>query len=117
MNSNWIFAYTDRYASWKTKHDMVSGKLREGEALSPFCLKRNFVGSINLNSNFLQIPITALDDISATDSEISAYGAWMQFGFDYKVAQPLALYSVPSLQDPAYEHGQNVELYRGGFRL
>lgn len=118
-NHRFAFGYTDRYADWMTLPDRVSGNLREGGNLSSFVLKRNFENYVTttISSNFLQIPATALDEISATETAISQYGCWMQFGFDYKVVQPLALYSLPSLQDPAYEHGHTVEVHRGGFRL
>lgn len=119
FNNRYAFGYTDRFADWMTCPDRVSGNLREGGNLEMFVLKRDFeaAGYVNVGANFLQIPITSLDEISATDSIISDYGAWMQFGFDYKCVQPLALYSLPSLQDPAYEHGHSVTLNRGGFRL
>lgn len=118
LGHQYSFGYTDRYADFMTLPDRISGQLREGGLLESFVLKRDFENATAaISSSFLQIPVTALDEISATDSKISAYGAWMQFGFDYKIAQPLALYSVPSLQDPAYEHGKDVTVYRGGFRF
>lgn len=118
LNDRLAFGYTDRYADWMTLPDRISGNLREGQSLQSFVLKRNFEGrDIAIGSSFLQIPQGALDEVSATDNSVSEYGCWMQFGFDYKVVQPLALYSLPSLQDPAYEHGNTVEVNRGGFRL
>lgn len=112
------FGYTDRYADWMTCPDRVSGELRENGSLEAFVLKRDFENqNVSLGSNFLEIPTTALNEVSATTDTLSGYGAWMQFGFDYKVVQPLALYSLPSLQDPAYEHGKNIEVYRGGFHF
>ena len=50
-------------------------------------------------------------------STVSTYGCWMDCYFDYKVAQPLAKYSLPSLQDPAYEHGRTITVHKGGSRL
>lgn len=119
FNNRYAFGYTDRFADWMTCPDRVSGELREEGSLDSFVLKRDFEGSgyVNVGANFLQIPVTALDEIAATYASISQFGAWMQFGFDYKCVQPLALYSLPSLQDPAYEHGHSVTLNRGGFRL
>lgn len=112
------FGYTDRFADWMTCPDRISGELREGGSLEAFVLKRDFEGtSTGISSSFLKIPTSALNEISAAEDAISNYGAWMQFGFDYKVVQPLALYSIPSLQDPAYEHGYDIEVYRGGFRF
>ena len=118
LDHGYSFGYTDRYADWMTCPDRVSGELREDGSLEAFVLKRDFEGqNVSLGSRFLQIPTTALNEVSATTETLSGYGAWMQFGFDYKVVQPLALYSMPSLQDPAYEHGKNIEVYRGGFHF
>lgn len=119
IKNDTVFAYTDRYADWCTMLDEVHGELREGRSLEAFALKRDFYNefSPNIGYRFLEIPTTALDEVSATGALISQYGAWMQFGFDYKVVMPLAFNSMPSLQDPAYEHGFDISVKRGGFRL
>lgn len=114
-----VFGYTDRYASFKTMEDELHGLVRDGQSLQSFALQRTFSFSSGpqINSSFLEIPTSFMDQVTATSSTISNYGCWMDCYFDYKVAQPLAKYSLPSLQDPAYEHGRTVVVHKGGFRL
>lgn len=118
---NTIFGYNDRYANWKDKLDEVHGILRDGSSLESFALQRTFGStgttpgiSPRISSEFLQIPVDYLDQVSAVSGKISNYGYWSDTFFDYKVSMPLARYSIPSLQDPAYEHGDDVMLDRSG---
>lgn len=112
-----VFGYTDRYATFKTMEDELHGLMRDGQSLQSFALQRGFTGSPSINSSFLEIPTTYMDQVTAVSSEVSTYGCWMDCYFDYKVAQPLAKYSLPSLQDPAYEHGRTIVVHKGGSRL
>lgn len=114
-----VFGYTDRYASFKTMEDELHGIVRDGQSLQSFALQRGFAFSSNpqINSSFLEIPTNFMDQVTAVSSQISTYGCWMDCYFDYKVAQPLAKYSLPSLQDPAYEHGRTIVVHKGGNRL
>lgn len=115
-----IFGYTDRYASFKTMDDELHGLVRDGQSLQAFALQRSFPATAQvagINSAFLEIPKTYMDQVTAVTADLSSYGVWMDCFFDYKVAQPLAKYSLPSLQDPAYEHGRTIFVNKGGFRL
>lgn len=115
-----VFGYTDRYASFKTMEDELHGLVRDGYSLQSFALQRTFPASAQvagINSAFLQIPTNYMDQVTAVNSTVSNYGCWMDCYFDYKVAQPLAKYSLPSLQDPAYEHGRTIVVNKGGYRL
>lgn len=114
-----IFGYTDRYASFKTMEDELHGLVRDGSSLEAFALQRSFAFSSTpqINSSFLEIPTNYMDQVTAVSSTLSTYGCWMDCYFDYKVAQPLAKYSLPSLQDPGYEHGRTIVLHKGGKRL
>lgn len=119
-----VFGYNDRYANWKDKMDEVHGLLRDGSSLQSFALQRTFGATGTtpgyvpvISTEFLQIPTDYLDQVSAVDGEISVFGYWSDTFFDYKVSMPLARYSVPSLQDPAYEHGDDVLLDRAGKQL
>lgn len=118
--SPYIFGYTDRYATFKTMEDELHGLLRDGQTLQSFALQRGFAvnptGPV-ISSSFLEIPTTFMDQVTAVTAEVSTYGCWMDCYFDYKVAQPLAKYSLPSLQDPAYEHGRSIVVHKGGRRL
>lgn len=119
-----IFGYNERYCNWKDKMDEVHGLLRDGASLQSFALQRTFgtTGTTpaavpQINSDFLRIPANYLDQVSAVSGDMSAYGYWSDTFFDYKVSMPLARYSIPSLQDPAYEHGDDVMLDRAGKQL
>ena len=117
--STGVFGYTDRYASFKTMEDELHGIVRDGSSLQSFALQRGFgVNSTpTINTGFLEIPTNYMDQVTAVTSALSTYGCWMDCYFDYKVAQPLAKYSLPSLQDPAYEHGRTIVVNKGGKRL
>lgn len=123
-NSNAVFGYNERYANWKDKMDEVHGLLRDNASLASFALQRTFgvTGttpgySPRITSEFLQIPTDYMDQVAAVSTSISQFGYWCDTYFDYKVSMPLARYSVPSLQDPAYEHGEDVVLDRSGKQL
>lgn len=119
-SSPFVFGYTDRYASFKTMEDELHGIVRDGNSLQSFALQRTFSSSAigpQIGSSFLEIPTNYMDQVTSTTADISTYGCWMDCYFDYKVAQPLAKYSLPSLQDPAYEHGRTIVVNKGGFRL
>lgn len=112
-----VFGYQQRYGFWKYKCDELHGLVRDGYSLRSFALQRSLTGFPTISSSFLEIPKTYLDQISATSEGISQYGCWIDSFHDYKLAMPLAEYSIPSLQDPAYEHGDDVEVTLGGSRL
>lgn len=124
-DSDKVFGYNERYANWKDKMDEVHGLLRDNASLASFALQRTFgsfgttpsPGAPQISSDFLQIPTDFMDQIAAVDTDISEYGYWSDTYFDYKVSMPLARYSVPSLQDPAYEHGEDVVIDRSGTQL
>ena len=118
-NPTTVFGYTDRYASFKTMEDELHGIVRDGSSLQAFALQRSFAsGSApKINSSFLEIPTNYMDQVTAVANDLSKYGYWLDTYFDYKVAQPLAKYSLPSLQDPAYEHGKTVVMSKGGQKL
>lgn len=114
-----IFGYTDRYGSFKIKQDQLHGLLRDGQSLQAFALQRTFGnGSVQgLNSAFLQIPTDYMDQITAVSGWLSEYGYILDSYFDYKVSMPLSKYALPSLQDPAYEHGETIVVSKGGSKL
>lgn len=108
-----VFGYTDRYASWMTRNHELHSLLRDGQSLESFALQRTGL-SDGIGNQFLQIPTSYMDQVTAVDSSISNYGIWIDSYLDYKVVMPLAKYSIPSLQDPAYEHGDTVVVNRRG---
>lgn len=112
-----IFGYTDRYAEFKTKQDSLHGLFRDGQALAAFALQRSFAVGQEINSAFLEIPTDYMDQVTAVNAWISEYGYMLDSYFEYHVAMPLSKYSLPTLQDPAYEHGKTVVVSRGGNKL
>lgn len=114
-----IFGYMERYGNWKDKQDEVHGLLRDTSSLQSFALQRSFKRDVQpkITSEFLKIPTTYLNQVAAVSNDISTYGYWCDTFFDYKVSMPLAEYSVPSLQDPAYEHGVDITIDKNGKSL
>lgn len=112
-----VFGYTDRYADFKYKNDELSGLVRDGESLEAFALQRCLSGYPEISDEFLQIPTDYMDQVTVVKEWLSNFGYWIDSYFDYKVAMPLSSYSLPSLQDPAYEHGQNVVIDTNGSQI
>lgn len=111
-----VFGYVPRYSSWNIMLDEVHGKFCDGEDLSSFLLQRSFDAGTVLSSSFLQIPTDYLDQIFAVGSD-KGFGYWCDVMFDYRVSNCLSDFAIPSLQDPAYEHGQPVSVNFGGTSL
>ena len=113
-----VFGYQPKFADWMQRDDEIHGKLRDGESLDSFAFQRNFTnGQAAINSSFLTISANCLDQVAAAQGGISGYGVWVDSYLNYKVSMPLAETSIPSLQDPAYEHGETVTVRRGGTRI
>ena len=116
--SGQVFGYTDRYAEWMDHPDEIHGYLKDGQTLQAFALQRSFDASLSpINGNFLQIPQDYLDQVMATSVGVTEFTFWAESYFDFKVVQPLHEYSIPSLQDPAYEHGHRITVTKNGGSL
>lgn len=70
-----------------------------------------------ISSNFLRIPKTALDDVAAVNEGISNYGVLIDCAIKMFVSEPLSESALPSLVDPAREHGKSIYLKNGGSPL
>lgn len=116
-----VFGYVERYASWKTRNHQLHGLLRDGQSLQAFALQRYINTGVSdnaqISSRFLEIPTNFMDQVSAVKDAISDYGVWVDCYFKYAVSMPLYEYSLPSLQDPAWEHGNVFTIPRGGVRI
>lgn len=115
-----IFGFGDRYCTWKDKTDECHGQLRDGQTLQSFALQRSFTGTTyatTINSEFLKIPTSYLDQVFAVSDQVATFSYWCDTYFKYNVSMPLARYSVPTLQDPAAEHGEDIVVNRGGTQL
>lgn len=126
LADNTVFGYIDRFAEWMSAPlDQVHGLIRDGETLDSFALQRSFNNGSRpvISSEFLQIPKNFMNQVFAwsQDSDVRPaygnFGAWIDHFFQYKVAMPLAEYSLPTLQDPSYEHGKKVVVDRSGSHL
>lgn len=110
------FAYNDLYSEYKYHDDEIHGRLRDGEDLHQFALQRSFLGTQpEMSSEFLQIPISYLDQITSMDVESSGYSAWYDIFFPYKKVSTLPEYSLPTLADLKHVHTEYLS--RGGKRL
>ena len=105
------FGYTHRYQEYKFMNDEVHGLLSDGQSLSSFALQRSFNAgsSPELSSGFLMIPFTFLDQVSAVKADVSKYGAWCNFWFDYMKVSVLSDSIVPTLGDLKDTHTEYVQ--------
>lgn len=109
-----VFGYQDRFADFMFMPNEAHGEMRDGQTLDSFVLQRSFNSIPELSSSFLEIPKNYLDQVLVANEAISGFSAWYDTLLEYKVSMPLAEFSLPSLQDPAYEHGDSVVLTRNG---
>ena len=109
-NPGQVFGYVPKNTWYKCGRNQVSGLLRSGESLDSFVAQRVFNTQPAIGTNFVSIPAQALDNVTAVTSDLSNYGCWIDCFIDLKVSEPLTESAMPSLQDPAYEHGHSVVL-------
>jgi len=92
-----VFGYQERYAEYRYKPSIVTGKMRSNATgtLDTWHLSQNFTGLPALNATFIQ------DDPPV--ARIIAVPSEPQFLFDahfnYKCARPMPVYGVPGLID------------------
>lgn len=115
-NNKDVFGYQQRFAEWITHPDEVHGEFVDGQSLDSFVLQRSFKGTNNpISSSFLQIPTNYLDQIFAASSELyGGFSYWVDMLHSWKISSPIADFVLPSLQDPAYEHGHSVTIQKNG---
>ena len=119
-----VFGYSQRFAEAKFMLDETHAELRDYRSLSAFALKRSFetANSVALGLNFIKVPTTALDEVSAiiSDSDSnsfnpqSKFGYWFDIYFDVKLVSNLSAYSIPTLENMK---GNTVMVDNGGRRL
>lgn len=110
-----VFGYNDRYGSFMYHPNEAHGEFRDGATLASFVLQRSFgVTPPVIGSNFLEIPKNYLDGVMATSVGLSSLSAWYDARMNWRISLPLKETSIPTLQDPAYEHGKTVNLVRNG---
>lgn len=116
--SNSVFGYQMRYAEWISHPDEIHGQFIDGKSLDSFVLQRSFPsGTPQINSAFLEIPTTYLDQIFASSTysaQENGFAYWVDMLHEWNIVSPIANFVVPSLQDPAYEHGHDVTIRKNG---
>lgn len=116
-NRNTVFGYTEKYSDWVNDLSDAVGEFSANGSLHSFVLQRVFDRAPQVNSAFLEIHPTDMDDITFVDAAISRFGCMVDVDFDVRYRIPLYEESMPSLQNPAYEHGKAITVHRGGFRF
>lgn len=111
-----IFGYQTRFAEWLSHPDEVHGEFVDGRTLDSFVLQRSFNSSVaGISDSFLQIPTNYLDQIFAvTPQQETGFSYWVDMLHKWNVSSPLQDFVIPSLQNPAYEHGQDVNIRKNG---
>ena len=111
-----LFGYQTRFAEWMSHPDEVHGEFVDGRTLDSFVLQRSFNYSVaGISSSFLQIPTNYLDQIFAvTPQAETGFSYWVDMLHKWNVSSPLQDFVIPSLQNPAYEHGQDVNIRKNG---
>lgn len=111
-----VFGWQKRYAWHKTSKNEVHGLFRDGESLGSFVAQRSLFASV-LGSNFLRINTDDLDNVTAVDGDLSRYGVQIDSFIRLRVTEPLGESSLPSLVDPALEHGESIYVRNNGSRI
>lgn len=113
-----IFGYVQRYLAHKLgNRNQVHGKFRMDEDLGSFVVQRDLAGVTGISTNFLKVKTSDLDNVAAVKAGISGYGVMIDSAIDLFVSEPLSESAIPSLVDPAKEHGHSVYVKTGGSKL
>lgn len=116
-----VFGYQPRYMWHKAGQvNEVHGLFRKGASLESFIPQRSgYNGNqfSQINTNFLKVQPTDLDNIMAVSGSLSQYGVMIDSAISLFVSEPLGESVMPSLVDPAAEHGHSVYVKRGGLNV
>lgn len=112
-----VFGWLPRYQWHKSSYNEVHGLLLEGESLSAFVAQRAIDRNAVIGSDFLKIGTDDLDNVTAVTGDLSKYGCMIDSFIKLSVVEPLGESALPSLVDPAAEHGESVYIRRNGSRL
>lgn len=116
-NSDNIFGYVQRYLHHKIGGvNEIHGLYRNNSSLQHFIPQRVIASSPGISSSFLKVKPSDLDNVFATSSDVGI-GVMIDAAIDFFVSEPLSESAIPSLVDPAREHGRSVYLKTGGTKL
>lgn len=112
------FGYVQRYLFHKLgNRNQVHGLFRKDESLGAFVVQRDTRGVVGINSTFLKVMPTDLDNVAAVSSGISRFGVMIDSSIQLFVSEPLTESAIPCLANPSKEHGRSVYVKTGGSKL
>lgn len=96
-DDNGVFGYQERYAEYRYKPSMITGKLRSTDAqtLDVWHLAQKFDALPKLNQDFIE-ENPPINRVIAVQNEPQFFA---DFWFDLKTSRPMPVYSVPGLVD------------------
>lgn len=96
-DDNGVFGYQERYAEYRYKPSMITGKLRSTDAqtLDVWHLAQKFETLPKLNQDFIE-ENPPINRVIAVQNEPQFFA---DFWFDLKTSRPMPVYSVPGLVD------------------
>lgn len=94
---NGVFGYQERYAEYRYKPSMITGKLRstDAQSLDVWHLAQKFDSLPKLNQDFIE-ENPPIKRVIAVQNEPQFFA---DFWFDLKTSRPMPVYSVPGLVD------------------
>lgn len=96
-DDNGVFGYQERYAEYRYKPSMITGKLRstDAQSLDVWHLAQKFDSLPKLNQDFIE-ENPPINRVIAVQNEPQFFA---DFWFDLKTSRPMPVYSVPGLVD------------------
>lgn len=96
-DDNGVFGYQERYAEYRYKPSMITGKLRstDPQSLDVWHLAQKFDSLPKLNQDFIE-ENPPINRVIAVQEEPQFFA---DFWFDLKTSRPMPVYSVPGLVD------------------
>lgn len=96
-DDNGVFGYQERYAEYRYKPSMITGKLRstDAQSLDVWHLAQKFDSLPKLNQDFIE-ENPPISRVIAVQNEPQFFA---DFWFDLKTSRPMPVYSVPGLVD------------------
>ncbi len=96
-DDNGVFGYQERYAEYRYKPSMITGKLRstDPQTLDVWHLAQKFDTMPKLNQDFIE-ENPPINRVIAVQNEPQFFA---DFWFDLKTSRPMPVYSVPGLVD------------------
>lgn len=121
ISSEPTFGYSPQYSRYKYRNDEVHGEVRDTFRLAGagggtgslryFCLQRSLQNPNQiLDSSFIEIPITFLDQVFAVTTAASGYSYIWFIQWQLRMTRPFAEYSIPTLGDPKDTYTTRIPL-------